>query len=210
MTLRKKLWITVACLSVILCTLVTGTIAWLTDKTPEVKNTFTPSNIGISLAETTGGNSKEFQMVPGRTIAKDPKVTVAANSEACYVFIEIKESTNFKTYMTYAVIIGDNEWKALDGVAGVYYREVTADDAKNGVTYDVLGAGNVTINGVQYSWAANQVLVLPSVSKADMQAIYNNPNLKPTLTFTAYACQVEGFDTPAAAWTEAQKAPATT
>ena len=203
MTLRKKLWITVACLSVILCTLVTGTIAWLTDKTPEVKNTFTPSNIGISLTETTGGTNKEFQMVPGRTIAKDPKVTVAANSEACYVFIEIEESANFKTYMTYTVITGENEWKALDGVANVYYREVASSTQAQDF-YILKGEGDGDYkNGC--------VKVSGAVTKEQMEALISaGANKYPTLTFTAYACQAEGFSTPAAAWTEAQKAPVTT
>ena len=209
MTLRKKLWITVACLSVILCTLVTGTIAWLTDKTNPITNTFTPSNIGITLTES---KALDLQMVPGKTITKDPKVTVAANSEACYVFLKVEKSANLDQYIACAIASGWSQLKDAQNndVPGVYYREVTAVDAKNGVTYDVLGAGDVTINDFQYSWAANKVLVRPDVTKSMMQDLNKSDATQPTLTFTAYACQAEGFSTPAAAWAEAQKAPATT
>ena len=41
-----------------------GTIAWLTDETEEIKNTFTVGNIDIELAETT----TNYKMIPGETI----------------------------------------------------------------------------------------------------------------------------------------------
>ena len=62
-----------------------GTLAWLTAKTEAVKNTFTVGNINITLTETT----TNYKMVPGQTIAKDPKVTVKAGSEACWLFVKI-------------------------------------------------------------------------------------------------------------------------
>ena len=64
MTMRKKLLITIACLSVILCTLVTGTIAWLIDSTGPIVNEFTPSNVDVDLVETKGDTTKKFKMVP--------------------------------------------------------------------------------------------------------------------------------------------------
>ena len=55
-----------------------GTLAWLTAETTEVKNTFSTSNIGVELKETT----TEYKMVPGWDIAKDPKAWVTEGSEA--------------------------------------------------------------------------------------------------------------------------------
>ena len=193
MTLRKKLLITIACLSVILCTLVTGTIAWLTDETTSIKNEFAPSTINIELAES---ENLDLQMVPGATIKKDPVVTVTANSEACYLFVQINENLgawnvtgkDFKDYLTYTVAAG---WTPLDGYEGVYYRTVSTSG--NQQDFHVL--------------ADDQVTVGPSVTKGMMDMLYNqdgsvNEEVLPTLTFTAYACQREGFDSAAAAWTE--------
>lgn len=198
MTLRKKLLITIACLSVILCTLVTGTIAWLTDKTGSVTNTFTPSNISISLTE----NESNFKMVPGTTIKKDPKVTVAANSEACWLFVKVEENlgawagndAKFSDYLTYSVITGNEGWTALVGHEGVYYREVSTSTAQQ--DFPVL--------------EDNQIAVSSSVTKGMMDVLYNQDgSVKetklPTLTLTAYACQREGFADATTAWAEAGK-----
>lgn len=178
MTLRKKLLILIACLSVVLCTLVTGTIAWLTDKTDSITNEFTPSDISITLTES---ENLDLKMVPGKAIAKDPKVTVKANSEPCWVFVKIEESTNFDTFMTYAIADG---WTQLTGVDGVYYRKVDAADADQ--EFSVLAGDVVNVN--------------ETVTKADMNAL--TAENYPTLTFTAYAIQQEGFATADDAWNE--------
>ena len=65
-----------------------GTLAWLTAQTTEVNNTFTTSNIGVSLEETT----EEYKMIPGWTIGKDPKATVETGSEDCYLFVKVEET----------------------------------------------------------------------------------------------------------------------
>ena len=199
MTLRKKLQITIVCLSVILCTLVTGTIAWLTDKTDPVTNTFTPSNISISLTEDNKGDNYNFQMIPGKTYAKDPKVTVTTDIP-CYVFVKVEENLgawdntgkSFADYFTYSVITGTNDWNKLADVDGVYYREVTSSGS-----FYVLSGNGEYINGA--------VTVKNTVTKADMDKLYVAGAERPTLTFTAYACQQLGFSDAAAAWTEAQK-----
>lgn len=161
-----------------------GTLAWLTAKTESKVNTFTVGNINITLTEEAGGNTKEFKMVPGQTITKDPKVTVKEGSEACWLFVKIEESANLDDFISYAVADG---WTALTGVDGVYYREVaaTADD----MPFSVL--------------ANDQVTVMDTVTKAMMDEV--TAQTAPTLTFTAYAIQQAGFNDAAAAWTEASK-----
>ena len=74
-----------------------GTVAWLTDKSDTVVNTFTDSDIDITLTESTG---TEYKMVPGYTISKDPKVTVKADSEKCYLFVKLDKSNNFDSFLT--------------------------------------------------------------------------------------------------------------
>ena len=116
----KKTLITVLATLLICASVVGTTLAWLTDKTDAITNTFTYGDINITLTETTG---TEYKMVPGQTVAKDPTITVDKDSEACWLFVKIDESTNFDDFMTYEVADG---WTALPDNAGVYYREVTA------------------------------------------------------------------------------------
>ena len=189
--MKKKSLALVLALAMIVVCVVGGTLAWLTDKTAPVKNTFTYGDINIKLEETgatvaaDGSATKEFKMIPGYTIAKDPKVTVEAGSEKCYLFVKVDKSTNFDTFMTYTMATG---WTALDGVDGVFYRVV--DTADMGTAYSVLANDKVTVKD--------------TVTKADMNALKADGAIQPTLTFTAYACQYNSSNgtnfTPAQAW----------
>lgn len=151
-----------------------GTLAWLTDTTGPVTNTFTVGDININLQETT----TNYKMVPGNTIAKDPKVTVLKDSEACWLFVKIEESTNLDDFITYAVADG---WTALAGESGVYYRDVAASDKDQ--VFSVL--------------TGDQVTVKDSVTKALMQQAKASA---PTLTFTAAAIQKDNTGTVAEAY----------
>lgn len=142
-----------------------GTLAWLTAKSTEVKNTFTPSNISIELKENTG---ETYKMVPGATISKDPKATVLSGSEECWLFVQIVESANFDSFMTYTVAEG---WELVDGETNVYARKVETADI--GTAYSILKDDEVT--------------VLTTVTKEAMTA---TDFTQPTLTFTAYAVQL--------------------
>lgn len=142
-----------------------GTLAWLTDTTDEVVNTFTDSDIDITLVEATGEN---YKMVPGYTISKDPKVTVETGSEKCYLFVKLEKSKNFDSFLTYKMADG---WTALDSVDNVYYRIV--DTAEMGTVYSVL--------------KDDQVTVLGTVTKGMMNDL--TEDTRPTLTVTAYASQ---------------------
>lgn len=175
-----------------------GTLAWLNAKTDEVKNTFSTSDIGVTLEE----SNNRYKMVPGWTIDKDPKATVTSDSEDCYLFVKVEKSTNFDTYMDMAI---DSQWTALDATdnPGVYYIKIDEESEKN-VAYNVLGGDTATYENVEYTWADNQVLVKPTVTEKMM----DEANPQPTLTFTAYAVQLMKNNTTefnaAEAWTLAQ------
>lgn len=172
--MKKKTLALVLALTLLVAGVVGGTLAWLTDRTAEVKNTFTVGDINIGLAETT----TNYKMVPGNTIAKDPTVTVKANSEACWLFVQVTESENLDTFITYAIA---NGWTKLK--SGVYYREVSASDADQ--PFSVLAGNAVTVNN--------------TVTKEMLTA---KDFTNPTLTFKAYAIQKDHFTTPADAWAE--------
>lgn len=199
--MKKKSLALVLALAMIVVCVVGGTLAWLTATTPEVKNTFTTSDVDITLTETT----TNYQMIPGYTIAKDPKVTVKAGSEDCYLFVKVEKSTNFDNYMNYAI---DNAWTELE--SGVYYIKIDTEAEKN-VAYNVLGAGSETYSNVEYTWSDNQVLVKPTVTKTMLNAL--TADTQPTLTFTAYAVQLNKNNTTeftaAEAWALAKTLPTT-
>lgn len=164
-----------------------GTLAWLTATTTPVVNTFTVGDINITLTETTGNS---YKIIPGVDLAKDPKVTVKKDSEECWLFVKVAEA-NWPTVtetdgttrkVDYAIAAG---WTLVPKTTDVYYREVAASTADQ--AFGVL--------------ANNQVTVSETLTKAEANAITNTP----TLTFTAYAIQKEGFTSAEAAWAEVYK-----
>ena len=182
--MKKKTLALLLALVLVFGAAVGGTIAYLTDTTGPVENTFTVGNINIDLAET----ATNFKMVPGCDIAKDPKVTVVANSEACWLFVRIDESTNLDDFISYTVASG---WTQGDGTnipANVWCRSVTASTTDQ--TFSVLTGDKVTVKN--------------TVTKTMMDALTDNT--RPTLTFTACAVQADGFSTAAAAYAQAPAA----
>lgn len=191
----RKYLVVVACIAMVLGVAIGGTVAWLSAATQPVTNTFSPSDINITLDETVPVNN-EAKMVPGNTISKDPKVSVTAGSEACWLFVTITKSNNYSTYLKdYTVAAGWTEYEAgvsEDGFTKVYYRFVDATDATAGVRYYVLN-GTTNANG--------EVTVKESVTKTQMKALTSNNY--PTLTFKAYAVQSANITDVADAWTQA-------
>lgn len=177
-----RAFVTLLALVLVFGCAVGGTFAWLTAKTDPVVNTFTYGDINIGLAETTGNN---YKIVPGVNISKDPKVTVKADSEACWLFVKVEEKdwptfkeTDGKTAkIDYKIASG---WIELVGVSGVYYREVGAVTADT--SFEVI-KGNV-------------ITVSENLTKAEV----NSVTVQPKLTFTAYAVQKDGVTSAADAW----------
>lgn len=91
---NQRKCILIMCCVVIVGGLVAGTLAWLTSMSKPIVNSFIGSDLTIDLQETTGAdNGYQFQMIPGDEIEKNPKITVFENSEACWVFLQVKESS---------------------------------------------------------------------------------------------------------------------
>ena len=174
--MKKKIAISIVAVALVLCCAIGGTLAWLTDKTGPVTNTFTVGDINIDLAETTS----DYKMVPGNTIAKDPKVTGEAGSEACWLFVKVTKSGNFDQFLEYAMADG---WTQYEGTTDVWYRTVPASNANQ--EFEVLKDSKVTVKG--------------TVTKEMMTSSgFTNP----TLTFKAAAVQTANL-TLAQAYAEA-------
>lgn len=201
---NRRIALTVCLMLVVMVASIGGTVAWLTAKTAPVVNTFTYGDINIDLYEhnydastnslgtTKVKNVEDYKIIPGVNLPKDPTVEVKANSEACWLFVKV-EAENWPTFtgdakISYAVKTGEGGWTQGDGTnipANVYYRAVGATTADT--HFEVLDGNKVTVRN--------------TLTKEDIKGI----TAKPTLTFTAYAIQQEGFDTAAAAWAKASK-----
>ena len=113
--MKKALFIMLSA-ALIVCATVAGTLAWLTDTTDHVVNTFTVGDINIELKETTG---ETYKMVPGIELVKDPTVTVKAGSEACWLFVKVVKSGNFDSFMTFEIA---NGWTELTEGSAISLR----------------------------------------------------------------------------------------
>lgn len=183
------------------------TLAWLTAESTPVRNTFTESDINITLSETKPENNTA-PMIPGCTIDKDPKVRVVEGSEDCWLFVKITESTtpDLDNYICYEIA---DKYDATEKPHGwqivqdenengeiVIGRKVYKDDAIK--EFSILGAGKYTDpmnpndenDNCQIIWNENQVCVKPSVTEDMMTNITGEGKTKPTLTFQAYAVQL--------------------
>ncbi len=176
-SVSSKAFAAVLALVLVLGCALGGTVAWLGAESGPVTNTFTYGDINIALTETTG---EDYKIIPGVDIAKDPKVTVEADSEACWLFVKVDEVGTFVAdKVTYSVADG---WTALTGQPGVYYREV----------------GAVTADTDFYVLKDNVVKVSDTLTKEEIKDIPTGP----TLTFTAYAVQKDGIADAATAWSK--------
>lgn len=163
-----------------------GTVAWLVSKPNAITNVFTVGNINATLTE----EAKEFKIVPGVNITKDPVATVKAKSEDCYLFVQLTEE-NWPAFtetgsstrkVKYEIANGWTKLKSENGVY-VYYREVTKKDTDQ--PFDVLKDNKVTVSN--------------TLTKENADAITGTPEL----TVAVYAVQKEGMGSAAEAWAAA-------
>lgn len=191
-----QVFVSLLALVLVLGCAVGGTIAWLTAETAPVVNTFTVGDINIDLTETFNTDTNndgendawQAQLIPGFNYTKDPKVSVAAGSEDCYLFVKFEENNNPSTYLNYtSTLTAANGWTQGNGTdipANVWYRKVMASDTTR--SWELL--------------SGNTISVKDSLTKATMPAA----NATPKLVYTAYAVQLyksAGVEFPAAeAW----------
>lgn len=210
--MKKKTIAILMAVAVLVGATVGGTLAWLTAQTNSVENTFTVGNIDITLTETdvveddqnNNNNKNDYHFVPGDILAKDPKVTVTANSEACYLFIKVVEANNSCTVngvtvnpiITWAIrdldkntiASPEENWVAympksgnVDGTT-YYYRIINEATAQKGVSYYLLTGDETNSNG--------SVTVSTKVTKEMVTKINA---AEPSLKFWAAAVQYDNI-----------------
>ena len=182
---NRRVVLAVVLILVVCAATIGGTIAWLTDKTDPVTNTFSPSDIEISLVETEDpvagdleeGEEWKAQLVPGAEYHKNPEVSVNGDKTNVdvYLFVKFTETNNnagileFTSNLTTA-----NGWTMVEGTDEVWYREVKVEDEVK-------------------SWkliANDTVVISDELTKDGMPTEANLPSL----AYQAYAIQSENMD----------------
>ena len=209
----KKKIVSVCLVVCLLATAIIGTtLAYFTDETDVVNNTFTTGNVTIDLdeakvdddgqalasGERTTGN--EYHLYPGKEYDKDPTVHIGANSEDCYVFVKVE---NGLSGLEVAAGAGDtiaeqmtaNGWIAVTGTAenpvpaGVYVYSTDGSEPAV-VSYNAEADANNDLV-VFETFTIDTAETAGTLAEADEVVI------------TAYAIQAEGMSEKAAAelWT---------
>lgn len=184
---KKRTLVVLSVLLLIIGVVAGSTLAWFTDYTDPVTNTFTVGKVHIKLEETSGS---EYKMVPGHPVTKNPFVTVLKDSEKCFLFVELKEDLGcwkdlpkpngtsadkwkFTELLQYS-ITDTVVWTKLDGVEGVYYLVVEK---------------NKTADSQFKILKNDEVRVSHLVTEKMLEMLDVSSNAKPTLTVSAYAIQ---------------------
>ena len=182
-------------LALLVCCGIGGTVAWLMDSTEAVTNTFTIGDINLTLVESpydAADNSygepaenvnNSYPLIPGNTYNKNPKVTVLANSEDCYLFVRMEKIGNPDTYLTFSFkndYAETEKWTLVPRETDVYYRVVTKNTSDQ--SWDLLVADN---NGYTVTVKQNIVKKGSASNTNDIEM----PTATPQLVFTAYAVQ---------------------
>lgn len=185
----KRFWkpVTITVSAVTIATVaITSTFAYLTSTPDPIKNVFTLGKVAISLAETTGDT---YKMIPGNVYDKDPCVTVANDSENCWLFVKVEAQNNVATegnYINYAV--NDVDWALVDGETNVYYYIGNDATATKATKSYVLKDSKVTIDEENVT--------------CEYVATLTSEEMYPHLIFTAYAIQKANVNTVADAWAQ--------
>lgn len=123
----KKALLLVLCAILLVGATIAGTVAYLTDIDEVVTNTFTVGNVAITMVESvvdeygvatngTTDTGNTYKLIPGHEYTKDPTITIAENSEDCYVFVKITNGLGEDATITMntgwtEVVEGSNVWK---------------------------------------------------------------------------------------------------
>ena len=185
-----KAMLLVLCAILLVAGSVMGTLAYLQMQTETVTNTFVTGKVEISLKEygiNADGSSNQsvvidattadqtlagIKLVPSRKIYKNPFITVAKGSEACYLFVEVvDELTGIAT-----INWDTTKWINIDGTNIYYYYQTVTASATQDENVNVF----------------ESITCLSTIEKYSVEG--------GNIEITAYAVQAEGFGSALLAW----------
>lgn len=170
-----------------------GTLAYFTDTTEEKINTFTVGNVDITLDEPEW-DQDDAVLIPGREIAKNPTITVEANSQRAYTFMKVKLSDDFAALLeTYAETKGynlsnENDRNAL--IEAWFVSEASPKVMSVDLANKSLILGVLSPKDPGQSVTYFDAVTVP----ADVDQTMIEENGTYEIYITAYAIQAEGFE----------------
>ena len=172
-----------------------ATLAWLTSTTETVTNTFTYGKVEITMdeavvdaygvpenQEAVRDTRNEYKLIPGHTYTKDPTIHVGADSENCFLFVEIDNGLGSAASFTLTDLPAESS--VTNATA-----KWTKYDAESDGTKTVYYLPTAVLPGVD-------VEVFPEFTFSGDVGSANDPisNYEgKEITLTAYAIQAEGF-----------------
>lgn len=186
MNAKKKILSVALAASLAAVAVVSSSLAYFTD-TDQKDNVFTVGNVDITLTEPNWDadlNNKD--LIPGKTIPKDPTITVDADSETAYTFMKVELSDDFVDLLTaYATAEGiEDPAQVIDDW---FVSEVQPKVMEMGDNYVILGVLSPKAAGESVTYF-DEVTIPAAVTQEMIKAdgVY-------TIDITAYAIQAEGF-----------------
>ncbi|MDO5411522.1 MAG: SipW-dependent-type signal peptide-containing protein [Lachnospiraceae bacterium] len=191
-----------------------GTLAYLTDTSDQVRNTFTVGqNVDISLDEKyvdklgdelkqgdvnygKRGNGNVYKLVPNESYIKDPTVHVLADTEPCYVFIKVTDS-----FSNYNLEPDDTTYKSITAQIEDNWTEIVVDGAATTDKFYYYKGANAPDNIVTPSKTEKTDLVVFSNFKIKNTTDYDELAAAKDATILIEACaiQADGFASVTAA-----------
>lgn len=225
----KKLLVLGLALACIATISITATLAYFTDVTEVVNNTFTMGSIDIDLDEAdvdengdliykkdNDGNDtdeladrvkeNEYKLFPGSNYLKDPTVHVLEGSEKCFVYVRVWNGLA-DIEAEYIDEAGVNHKKIVDQLTANNWESIDYDETTGMHVYaykGVVDAAEADVDLVVFDGFAiqgNNLVSPPEGVEVPEGMINLQDYLEANITITAYAIQAENFgDDYNAAW----------
>lgn len=225
--MKKKILALVLCVALAAVAIVGGTLAYFTD-TDDKTNTFTMGKVDITLTEPNykPDSDEKLKVFPGESYAKDPTITVASDSEECWLVATVtisnfadlkklyeKDTTGVK--QDWGLSLAGNGKMVSGGLAGYSAVPKTENDTAGTMLSDGDGKevafltyeNSETDDTITYTFyfknphKAGDTETLFTTVK--IPSIIDNGDISEDLTITveAYAIQKTGFNDVYAAYT---------
>lgn len=217
MKTARKVLLLVLCAALLVSATVMGTLAYLSDTTDEVTNTFTVGKVelgdgnlkeGLDEAKTNEKGepldkndtvvdnvedavrvtANNYVLQPGHHYTKDPTIHVKNDSETCYVFVKVENGiTDYES-------TDDDYTSIADQIEDNGWTALTGVDNVYYQTFNKLATPNA-------STYTDLVVFSGFKIDDDAQDIDDWADVgDEVITITGYAVQVDGFDTALDAW----------
>ena len=177
--MKKKILAIVLCVAMLAIAIVGGTMAYFTDE-HEQTNTFTMGKVDIELSEPNyAPTDGKLRVYPGQSYAKDPTITVASDSEDCYLVATVTISNLAdldKLYANDTTGVKQDWGLSLAGHGGLVSGGLAS--------YTATGASDNNVGGTMLSKDGKDVAFLT----------YSEDDVADTITYTFYFKQIHKAD----------------